>query len=154
MLKGVTEINNYLTEWFTNHGFEVEAEMGDEFAVNLNDNTLFWAPYYNEDNAEIYLEEVQKDFPDLECNDVIFGFFHEIGHVETEDLWTAKEWEEYDEFVSLCENIRDYFRHPIEWAATKWACEYILEHEEEIEQFWQDLVKLIKNFYDLNDVEY
>ena len=153
-LKGVEKVNKFLTEWLYAHGFEIEAEMGDSFRINLGLNVLEWSPYYDEDSAVVFFEEVQKDYPDfISCPDELLAFFHEIGHAETECEWDDEDWEEYDIFVENCHDDRTYFRHPIEWTATAWGCEYILNHKEEVAKFWKDFCKVMIEFFELNEVE-
>lgn len=154
-LKGIDKLNEYFTNWLHNHDFEIDAEMSNEFSIELGSNILHYTPYYDEENAEVYLDEVRKDFPQLaNYDDALLSFFHEIGHAETECEWDDKDWKEYDRFVEECHNNREYFRHPIEWRATEWGCEYILEHTDEITTFWKNAIDIIHWFYDINNIEY
>lgn len=153
-IKGIDRLNEFFTEWLHSHDFDIDAEMDNEFSIDLGRNVLHYAPYYDEDNAKVFFEEVQKDFPEIvECDDAILSFFHEIGHAETECEWEDEDWKEYDEFVKKCQDNREYFRHPIEWRATEWGCEYILTHTKEVAELWKNMVKLMTWFYTMNDVE-
>lgn len=152
--KGIEKINEFLTNWFFDHGFEIVATMGNEYSIDLGTNVLRWAPYYDEDGATIFLEEVKKDFPEIiACPDPLLAIFHEIGHAETECEWDDEDWDEYDEFVKNCKDNRTYFRHPIEWRATEWGCKFILDNYKEVRSFWCKFVSLMCEFYDLNNIE-
>ena len=153
MFKGEIKVNQFLNQWLFNHDFDAECEMGDDFWVNLASNTIYYSPWASEEDiAETYMEEVSKDFPELATFDEkIIAFFHEIGHIETEDEWTDKEWvnwrnqKEEEEMTDV-----EYFRSPIEWRATEWACEYILANYEEIKIFCKQFYQLMDEFYDIN----
>lgn len=158
ILKGEAVINDFLNGWFERHDFDVVAQMGSDFSINLGDNTLYYTPFYNEDTEIIFREEILKDFPEFSNCDisvnVLIALFHEVGHYETENEWEDKDWERFyawRERPDITE--REYFRHPIEWRATEWACEYILEHAEEMSKLWQDLATLFEWFYEINQVE-
>ena len=157
-LKGIEVINNFLTQWCENHDFDVVCVMGTDYQIDLGGNVLFYAPFYSEQTETIFREEIVKDFPqfancDLSMNTII-AFFHEIGHAETENEWTDKEWKKFEKWRER-EDItdREYFRHPIEWRATEWACNYILEHTEEVAKLWEDICILFSWFYEINEVE-
>ena len=153
-LKGIEILNQFFTTWLHEHDFDIDAEMGSEFSVDLGHNILHYAPYYNPDSAKIFLEEVQKEFPEIvSCDDTILAIFHEIGHVETENEWEDKDWEEYEKFIANCTDDRKYFRHPIEWRATEWGCQYILDNVEEISNFWDKMCILMQWFYTINRIE-
>ena len=158
ILKGEAVINDFLNGWFERHDFDIVARMDTDFSIDLGDNTLYYAPFYAEDTEKIYREEILKDFPEFSSCDIsiniLIALFHEVGHYETENEWTDKEWEAFHKW-RMREDIteREYFRYPIEWRATEWACEYILSHTEEMYKLWQDLGILFSWYYEINNVE-
>lgn len=157
-LKGIKVIDNYLTEWCQRHDFDVVCEMGTDFQIDLGDNTLFYSPFYAVDTEQIYREEIIKDFPQFAEHDLMFNsviaFFHEIEHAETENEWDEEDWEGFNAWKESDEpTVREYFRHPIEWRATEWACEYILQNKEEVNKLWKDFQNLYAWFYEINQVE-
>lgn len=156
-LKGIEVIDNFFTKWCQDHGFDVVCEMGTDFQIDLGHNVVYYAPFYCEETEEEYRAEIIKDFPqfancDLGINALI-AFFHEIGHAETENEWDEEDWEGFEAWKQTEITNVEYFRHPIEWRATEWACNYILEHQEEVGKLWEDFCILYSWFYEINEVE-
>lgn len=137
----MTELEQYLTEWLTERGYELEVhECDDEF-------------FYCEPLSFIAVATTGKDIDahflrfvrELGCtldfsNAFIPEFLHEVGHDNVNGDFDDDEWEEYREWehtfvgrdMSTYEAQLEYLNHPIERAATQWAVDYINSHEEEI----------------------
>ena len=157
----IQEINEFVNDWLYDHDFDIEAKMGTSFMVDLATNVLYYTPIYYDELDAILLEEITKSFPFAKNWDrnimFLVSFFHEVGHVETECEWTKKDFANF--FLWKVSNsaemernpststVVEYFRHPIEWRATEWACEYIDKNWEEVGAFGQRLVELLQEFY-------
>lgn len=156
IFQGEEKLNNYLNRWLYDHDFDAECVVDKTFWVDLSSNIIHYSVFAeDEDIIEDYMEEVSKDFPELACaDDALLAFFHEIGHIETEDEWTDDEWEasaKWKENASI--SNKEYFRYPTEWRATEWACNYILSHIHEVEIFWHGFETLLYEFYEINKEE-
>lgn len=152
---GEEKVNSYLNQWLADHDFDAICAMDTDFWVDLSCNIIHYSIYAaEEDISETYMEEVAKDFPELAyTDDMLLAFFHEVGHIETEDEWTEEEWEACAKWKEQeCVSAVDYFRYPTEWRATEWACKYILAHHEEVGNFWKKVWELLTEFYELNQM--
>lgn len=158
MFKGEIVINNYISDWLQRNDFDLVAEMGEAYEIDLGSNTLYFTPLYDNETNKIFMEEIVKDFPQFAKHDMsivdLIGFFHEVGHYETEDEWDEEDWEGFTAW-KMSEEVTDrsYFRHPIEWRATEWACNYILENWEKVTKFWYNIGILYEWFYEINKDE-
>lgn len=156
MLKGIDELNTYLTNWLIAHNFDATAELGMDFEVNLATNRIFYALVVSEEADEIFTRVCAEIHAELaDCDSFYLSFFHEIGHIETENEWTDKEWKKYRNFVersTSLNNYEEYFYNPIEYAATCWGCDYIVNHREEIEDFSKNVNKLISKIFKKNHI--
>ena len=156
MLKGIEELDTYLTNWLVAHDFDATAELGTDFEVDLTSNRIFY--------SLVVCEEMDVDFrqvcvgirPELEdCDSFYLSFFHEIGHIETESDWTEKEWKRYRNFVERSTSLdkySEYFYQPIEYAATCWGCDYIATHRDEIADFSKNVNRIITKIFKKNHV--
>lgn len=155
-LQGTEEISQYLTDWLLAHDFDAVAEFGSDFQCDTSSNTIYWTMVVPNDLDEMFIDICRECEPDIvKADTFLLSFFHELGHIETEDYWTDKEWNKYYKFVETPDDhtVEQYFHHPIEIAATAWGCKYIVEHTEIVKDFIAGYVPLIKRFYELNEVE-
>ena len=155
-LQGVEEISQYLTNWLIAHDFDAVAEFGSDFQCDTSSNTIYWTVVVPNDLDELFIKVCQECQPEIiNADTFLLSFFHELGHIETENEWTDREWKNYYKFVETPDDhtVEQYFHHPVEISATRWGCEYIVNHIEEITEFVNGYVPLIKRFYELNEVE-
>ena len=154
MLKGIKEIDTYLTEWLTAHDFDAIATLGTDFMCDLESNTINYALVISEEHDKLFLgvcKECREEI--VACPNFILSFFHELGHIETEDMWDDDEWDYYFENVAEGLDPLTYYHSPIEYEATKWGCDYICDHTNIIQQLIEGLSPLVNNFYKLNEVK-
>lgn len=137
----MTELEQYLTNWLTSHDYELEVhECDDEFfycdplsfigiATHAKAVDKHFLRFINEHGCKMQFS-----------NAFIPEFLHEVGHDNMNGDFDDDEWEEYRDFEHSFEgldmdnydNQLRYMTHPIEFAATMWAIDYINSHEEEI----------------------
>lgn len=148
--KRITKIVN---AWLVKNGFETKVRFGNTFQYNPDTNTIMYSntPYRYIDTlfnrcAKAYNPAVN------DIDTFILGLFHELGHHETENDFNAKQWREYGRFaadlakkdrLTICDHLL-YFRHPLEWAATTWACDYIANNHENVKDLQKKLRPLVK----------
>ena len=154
-LHGIKPLETFFTNWLQRHDFDAVAKIGTDFEVDLSSNTIYFALAVPAQFDEEFLAECRKYAPDIVAADTfLLSFFHELGHIETEDEWTAEEWESYDKFVNTPDDhtVEEYFAHPIEATATAWGAQWIVRHPAEIEKFVKEYTPKIKKFYQLNNI--
>lgn len=117
---------------------EYEVEMGDEFAANLDTDTVYYSIIYAEDGGRAFYEDFINRFPKCKgMSLMILSLLHEVGHLETE-------WDMVDD-TAVRARIRDekdserYFALHNEKIATDWAGEWITSHLEEA-KMWDDKI--------------
>lgn len=149
-LKTITNILNDFLE-----PFDCVAEPGEDFCYHLSSNTINFAFVVVDKYEKTFMEFVEKLFPRINANPFLWSFLHELGHHETEDDFEDEEWSEYTEAVHGPEPIDDftYYNLPIERAATKWAGNFMIEHENEVRELWYKLVPAIYAFYKEMEVD-
>lgn len=161
-LKGIKPINNYLNKWLKAHDFECTAELDTDFSFDGVRNVIYYSFVVPESHDVHFIDvcrECREEIGDVDT--FILSFFHELGHYETEGMFEEKEWKHYDK---LCRKLRSkgdltlkdcnkYWHDPIEYEATMWACDYIIDNFEEVKKWWSELQPLIMNFMKLNKIE-
>ena len=151
------DIDIFLTSWLERHGFDAEADYGLDFCVDLDSNVITYTFVVPSAHDEKFFELCHQICPDIiACDNFILSFFHEIGHIETEADFDEKDWEKYwrdCEKYTADDGIMAYYTNPIELAATTWACEYIINHVEEVKEFRDGYVKLATKFFKENGIE-
>jgi len=148
--KKITKIVN---AWLKENGFDTKIRFGSTFQYNPTTNTIMYAdtPYRQIDTLfNRYAKAYNSAVNDIDT--FILGLFHELGHHETENDFTLDEWRDYGEFannlsnkshLTICDHLL-YFRHPLEWAATTWACDYIASHHDSVKQLQSTIRPLVK----------
>ena len=160
MLKGINEINVLINEFL--EPFDLTAELGTDFDYCFLENKIHYALVVGDISSKLFIENAEARFPEAHADIFLWSLLHEIGHSETlDDLENGVE--------ELCMEIKRginehtdwsiehrhmiYFSCPDEYAATDWAGEYIITHNNELTIFWNKLQKAINNFYELNGVK-
>ncbi len=160
MLKGINEINVLINKFL--EPFDLTAELGTDFDYCFLENKIHYALVVGDISSKLFIENAEARFPEAHADIFLWSLLHEIGHSETlDDLEDGVE--------KLCMEIKRglnehtgwsiehrhtiYFNCPDEYAATDWAGEYIITHNNELTIFWNKLQKAINNFYKLNGVK-
>lgn len=160
-LKGVEKVNNVINEFVRQ--FYLESEMGEDFSYYYPINKITWSFLMTEDSNRAYKTFLNKHFPDIDCNIFVWSILHEVGHHETIDEWDGDDQYEFDIKKENLEQrlveedefkvCSEYYEIPDEMKATTWAAEYIREHKEEIDAFYEKFKKVVYEFVELNDVD-
>ena len=145
-LKNITNILNEFLE-----SFDCTAMPDTDFAYYTASNTISYAFVLADNHEKTFIKFVHNLFPNINANIFLWSFLHELGHHETEDDFEDEEWDEYLNIVHTIKNDEEYYNLPIEFAATYWAGEYIMNHESEIKTLWNKLAPAIQIFY--NEME-
>ena len=162
MLKGVDEINKYLNKWLKSHNFDCTVCFDTDFSYDCINNIIHYAFVIPGNHDKLFLKLCQECRDEIgNCDNFILSFFHELGHNETQHLFSDEEWDKYDELCDIISGKEDfteddyinYYKYPIELEATKWACDYIVDHSRIVKNWWDKLQPLIMKFIELNEIE-
>lgn len=158
-LKGVRELEKFLTGWLRAAGFtDVRARAAADFGYDPEDGIIYFSFGVTEKIDTLFLKFCQDElgFP-YDCDNFIISFFHELGHHITYFDYSDKEWKEYYKRKKKLEDAPNseykYFSLPMEMAATRWGCSYIERHADLINDFWEQCQKLLMDIYRLNGVD-
>lgn len=142
MLKGVGKLNNYLTKWCRSHGFNVTCKLSTDFSCGMESNTIYYALVIPEEHADKFSQLCSVLLNDT-SNIFILSFFHELGHLYSEEKVAGKD---------STNRVDKYYNSEIEYSATVWACKYINEHSEEVNKMYNEFMELVYTFYNENGV--
>lgn len=164
-VKGITKLNKALAVAFGEFGIDKFVMNGD-WAYYPEDNKITYSLIDNKIEDIWFNEFVKKRFGYKVKNTFMITVLHEIGHKMTlDDIYESdavyKFCEAEKERISKdMENAKSekeskklefqYFALPDEIIATKWAVDYIKEHEEELEEIWQNIQNALVEFYAKN----
>lgn len=161
-LKGLTKLTRKLNE-YTKNTFNVTCRFGHEFQALPTDKIVYYAiviPVWMQDT---FFADVYERFPDIEVTDFTWLLFHEIGHCMTDYMWTQEEenfFQRQKKLLNeepLADNVelKNEFYHifPDEYFATRWAVNYIREHENEIAEFEEMWYETFTEFIKINEIE-
>ena len=144
VIKEAQDITNILNDFLA--PFDCTAFLGTDFGYYTESNTIEYALFVKDENADSFLEYAQSLFTNIHTNIFIWSFLHELGHHETEDDFEDEEWDEYISRINKEISCEEYYSLPIEHAATAWAGEYIQSHVEEVAKLNTELTIAIDNF--------
>ena len=143
-------ITNILNEFL--EPFDCTAEIGSDFCYNLSSNTINFTFLIIDKHEKTFNSFVKNLFPDIHADIFLWSFLHELGHHETEDDFEQEEWDEYMEITKKDIDDFTYYNLPIEKAATEWAGNFMIEHENEVKILWNRLRPRIYAFYEEMEV--
>ena len=157
-LKGIENIENILNKFL--ESFECTAELGSDFSYWYSDSLINFALVVSKSNDIDFRDFCKELQPQLHCDIFLLSFMHELGHHETVDEWEDEEYldmkiqkEKINKMkVSQKEKNFMYFNIPDEKRATEWGLKYIMAHQTEIMQLWNEIQQAILLVYKLNDI--
>ena len=163
-LKGIKKLNKVIANQLKAFGIE-KAKLDDEFALYFEQNKVHYKLAYNE--VDKWFNDCIKDIFDYEVEyTFIISLLHEIGHLNTIDGLTDKEYNKClkakEKIVKqLAEKITPekekqlnytYFLLEDEYRATEWAINYAKKHPKKIRKMWHKILPAIMDFYAKNNV--
>lgn len=147
------KINKILNKFL--EPFECEVCKDEDFAYYYTSNYITYTLVCSEIDNRCFMEKVHKIAPNLNCDIFLASFFHELGHHMTiEDL--DEEELTYSEIMKKYINEWDFTREEAnrfymvlsdEDAATRWGCQYMIEHSAEVTKLWEELQPTIMQVY-------
>lgn len=149
--KAITEITNLLNNWLKDNGFDLTTRFEQDFGYYHNENVIAFGLLTTEKTENCFTTFVE-DLGGYRELGFINSFFHELGHHETYDDISDRDYE-YGQMVKAYladkEELNEYdlytyFNLPIERAATEWGIAYINDHITEV----NELNEKIRNIVD------
>ena len=136
-------INTFIHE---NIDEELVVKKGVDFDYYYGSDVITYTLTENKRMDKLFMDFSIEEGLTVNCSVFLLSLFHEIGHYMTfDDL-------EEEDFAYSCDvkallgttddDVKIYFRLPIEIAATEWAINYINEHPTEISTLEKAINKL------------
>lgn len=164
-LKGIRKLNKALATAFGSFGID-KFTMNGDWAFYPDENKITYSLIENKLEDVWFNEFVKKRFGYKVKNTFMITVLHEIGHKMTlDDIYESdavyefciNEKERIEESMEAAKSEKEckklefqYFSLPDEIIATKWAVDYMREHEEEVNMIWTELKKAFTEFYAKN----
>lgn len=160
-LNKIKEINRYLNEWLSEQEFDCTVEFDSDFSYDMTNEIIHYSFVVCNLHDKLFAEVCKNCNSAIEnVDNFILSFFHELGHHNTIYIFSAEEWDKYDnQKLKLEEKLKDnldeqterklynkYYTNPIELEATQWGCDYIVSHSDEVKKFFEGFQKLYKEF--------
>lgn len=142
-----TEITSILDRWLEANEFEVDTEVGLDFAYYYAQSKIVYSLVSTEKTDRLFMEFAKANGLEVDCGIFLLSFFHELGHHET--------IEELDEKIeNKCtkvkatltdseEDCKKYFALADEIIATEWAINYINNNVDSIRELAEELQNAI-----------
>jgi len=149
-LKVIKKLNQYLNHWLKSHGFDCTVRYTNDFGYEPLNEIIDYSFLILEQHDELFFNFCKELQPSLiSCDNFILSFFHELGHHITDDDFSDEEYTDYlmlvtkmnDQDNFTTEDCLNYYNHPVEYEATKWACQYIIDNYEEVKDFYIQVQK-------------
>ena len=164
MLKGIDRINKFLNDWLRDNEFECTVQLDTDFHYDIVNDVIHYSLIVPMSHNDLFLKVCQECRPEIgDCDNFILSFFHELGHFNTYYMFEDDEINSYeflcdsfdvtDENDFTDEDYDTYYHCDVELEATQWGCDYIVEHEAEVREWWKTLKQLILDFYEINNIE-
>lgn len=158
--KDLDTIQNIVEEFLS--PFELTCGFSDDFAYYPIHNYVTVSLVTIDRSSKNFLSFVQHEFKDVTADVFLWSLLHEVGHHETwdeltdEEIIISKEMKDsIEENENIDKDVKDkiYFNIPDEYAATEWAANYMIEHSQEVKEFWNKLQPFILDIYKKYNIE-
>lgn len=142
-MKALTEVNKVIKKFLSNYGY-VNVVCSTDFYYDFEKNEIGWSFFTVERQDKTFCNFFEKELSCPICNTFIYSILHEYGHKMTLGNFSELDWDEYQ--LSLdgidCtydgeEKDYEYYKLPIELAASQWAVDFIKSHYDKI-KLWFD----------------
>lgn len=145
---GLEKLNKTLNDFAEQ--FECSVTPDTDFFCYLAENRVTYALAVSEYGNKVFMNRVRRLYPDITADVFLWSFLHEIGHIETADDLSDREWRMILMLKEHELSHEEYFELPDEYAATEWAANYMRKHEKEVAKFWCAVQQDIMDIYMLN----
>ena len=154
-------ISNFISACVQGLGYRnCTAYFGDTFSYDYVNDVITYSfddPAHEDD---LYFELCREYKPEIiQCDNFIISLLHEVGHCATDPNWSLDEWFEYITFVKKFdeteptdEDYMTYYKKDIEYTATKWACDFIVNNRDKVNELINGLKLIAPSFYQWKDL--
>lgn len=159
-VKGLKKLNKIINE-FTKENFGVKAKLGSEFLAYPQIQTINYAIASSTEDINFFITDAIAKYPHIQADPFLWLLLHEIGHCQTDAIFTEEESEYFNNRKEELEYIQDdqlrndyYHCLPDEFLATRWAANYMINHQKKLTKFWKNkLQPALIDFYTKNSVD-
>lgn len=139
----IKELNEIIKKFVQTFDEDYSAEIGADFAADLDNNSVVWTLIYSEDGGKAFYSDFCNRYPPAKnYSFFLLSLLHEIGHLETED-----EMIDDTDIRNTDLSNEEYFNLFNERLATDWAGEWIEENLTLAKQIDSKISFLLNNFY-------
>lgn len=144
-----------IRKWLKDNGFNVSCRLGNEMVFDPNIDSIIVSKEYDT-SADGYFMEFLREYGLTNDFDAItLSILHELGHAETEHLFSEEEWNNdmvikaefaNQEVIDEREYNYKYWKTNVEFSANLWVIMYVKAFPEKVNQ----LEDIIEEFYNNN----
>ena len=127
--------------------FGVSAHKGKDW--HAYPNKIYYPKSEKKYNSVGFMELINAHYPDVRASEFTWSLLHEIGHAQTWNEFTKKEWKQYAKKAPHTHDLEEYYQIPQEKRATDWAYSYIKAHPKKIAKFEKKIQKALSDAYTL-----
>ena len=139
------ELNDYLHDWFSQFGFDLDFELGTDFQYQFVDDKIYYAFVIPDAHDRMFFDVCREIAPELEqCDNFLLSLFHEVGHYITQNDFEDEVWDDYDAKADWGNDYNGYYHHPIEYEATRAGIELLLDNADKIPDLLRNIQKYEK----------
>lgn len=159
-LKGLKRIDRIINEFTAQFG--LAATLETDFCYYYNTHRVAYALTVVDESAKYFIPYCKHLNKNVTADIFLISLLHEIGHHFTRFNFSEDEWERVHEEKEHIEKALGrnpkkaakwnniYFNLDVERAATEWGLNYMITHEDEVAEFWEELKAAILRFYRKN----
>lgn len=140
-------INKLLKEYFWNEGYDLDFEMGTDFAYYDNKNLITYSLVVSERMDNLFMDFAKSKGLEVDCGIFFLSLLHEVGHYNTIDELTDRQNAKCDEAKRKLRtsdaDAKKYFNILDERMATEWAINYINENAERLKKLSEKIEKIV-----------
>ena len=161
-LIGIQEINDAFDAWLEKYGFSARIREMDTDFWWYHDNTISYSLFFPDIAVPIFFKVLDDLGCEYEFDNFFFPvFLHELGHSATYYAMSEDDVEISEEATAALAAINreyevsdyeTYYYIPTEYAATKWAVEFINNHFDAVQELMDTVGAAIRRFYELNEM--
>ena len=114
--------------------FGLRVHKGKEFMAYPHD--VYFPKHKSKYVSEGFMDYINQTYPDItDVSEFTWSLLHEIGHTQTWNEFSKKDWKRYAKKAPHVHDIEEYYAIPQEHRANDWAAEYIRNHPKKIRKF-------------------
>lgn len=152
-VRQMRKMTTYLKRWLKDNGFEgIKVREDVEFLANITEEIIYYAFCEDDEADKMFYQFGIDEGLALDCGSFVLSFFHELGHIMTDDLLSEKALDRCEKIKAEIETMTDYRKANLKYfalddeiTATRWAIDYINDNADRVEKFAIEIEKIKKS---------